>query len=112
MHSSVSDVFTPRLLWLTIYCHDFRRRRYRSRPIKHIIQNVSLPGVSILRPLKGLDPNLYENLESTFKQDYTNYEIIFSVAHESDQALHVVNALITKYPQVPVTVIIGMSRLT
>lgn len=85
-----------------------RRKRYRSRPIITGSQALAAAGVSILRPLKGLDHNLYENLESTFKQDYSNYEIIFSVAHETDQALHVVNALVAKYPQVPVTVIIGM----
>ncbi|KAF8973562.1 hypothetical protein BDZ97DRAFT_2069690 [Flammula alnicola] len=68
------------------------RRRYRSRP--HVLsssaRDPNAPGVSILRPLKGLDTNLYENLESTFKQEYPNYEIIFSVADENDQALHVV----------------------
>ena len=66
------------------------------------------PGVSILRPLKGLDTNLYENLESTFKQEYSNYEIIFSVADDNDQALAVVEALRSKYPRIKVTVIIGL----
>ncbi|KAF9479716.1 glycosyltransferase family 21 protein [Pholiota conissans] len=85
------------------------RRRYRSRPVfsSSSSQNGYAPGVSILRPLKGLDTNLYENLESTFKQDYPNYEIIFSVADDKDQALNVVNALVARYPQVNVTVIIG-----
>ncbi len=66
-----------------------------------------VPGVSILRPLKGLDTNLYENLESTFTQEYPNYEILFSVADENDQALFVVEELIAKYPQVKVEIVIG-----
>jgi len=67
----------------------------------------SLPGVSILRPLKGLDTNLYENLESTFTQDYPNYEIFLCVADEHDQALSVVRDLIAKYPDVKAHVMIG-----
>ncbi|KAF8203185.1 glycosyltransferase family 21 protein [Pholiota molesta] len=89
------------------------RRRYRSRPgsLNSSSRNGHAPGVSILRPLKGLDTNLYENLESTFKQDYPNYEIIFSVADENDQALHVVNALVVRYPQINVTTIIGEENM-
>jgi len=63
--------------------------------------------VSILRPLKGLDPNLYTNLESTFRQDYPNFEIIFSVDHPHDQALPVVHELLQAYPDVRTRVIIG-----
>lgn len=85
------------------------RRRYRLRPsspLSSAPSNVS-PGVSVLRPLKGLDTNLYENLESTFNQEYSNYEIFFCVADENDQALSVVKDLIAKYPAVNVHVIIG-----
>jgi ceramide glucosyltransferase len=66
--------------------------------------------VSILRPLKGLDTNLYENLESTFVQDYPNYELILSVADAHDQALTVVGELMAKYPQTNARVIIGKIR--
>ncbi|KAG1758990.1 hypothetical protein EDD22DRAFT_161790 [Suillus occidentalis] len=67
----------------------------------------SIPGVSILRPLKGLDANLYENLESTFTQEYPNFEIILSVADEQDQALPVARDLISKYPSIDARIIIG-----
>ena len=70
------------------------------------------PGVSILRPLKGLDTNLYENLESTFRQDYPTFEVIFSVADEDDEALTVVHALMDRYPQVAATVVVGACRTT
>jgi ceramide glucosyltransferase len=58
--------------------------------------------------LKGLDANLSENLESTFKQDYPNFEILLSVADEDDEALPVVRGLISKYPDVNARVIIGV----
>ena len=67
----------------------------------------SVPGVSILRPLKGLDTNLFENLESSFKQEYPNFEILLSVADEHDKALPVVYELLAKYPNVNARVIIG-----
>ena len=41
----------------------------------------SVPGVSILRPLSGLDSNLYSNLSSSFTQDYpqSRFEVILSI---------------------------------
>ncbi|KZV81201.1 glycosyltransferase family 21 protein [Exidia glandulosa HHB12029] len=85
------------------------RRRYSSRPRSPLSSSAadSVPGVSILRPLKGLDPNLYENLECTFTQEYPKYEIIMSVADAHDQALRVANDLIAKYPHVSARVNIG-----
>ena len=78
------------------------RKRYRLRPRSPLASASasSVPGVTILRPLKGLDTNLYENLESIFIQDYPNFEIFFSVEDEEDQALSVVRELMTKYPAV------------
>lgn len=85
------------------------RVRYRSRPSPPLPSTVpsSTPGVSILRPLKGLDTNLFENLESSFKQDYPNFEILLSAADEHDEALSVARELISQYPNVNAKVIIG-----
>ncbi|KAL4241692.1 Ceramide glucosyltransferase [Abortiporus biennis] len=85
------------------------RKRYRLRPRSPLSSAPAsaVPGVSVLRPLKGLDANLYENLESTFTQEYPNYEIFFTVEDEYDQALGVVRDLIAKYPNVKAEVIIG-----
>ena len=71
-----------------------------------------MPGVSILRPLKGLDTNLFENLESTFTQDYprSKFEVLLSVADADDQALGVVRSLLEKYPDVNARIIIGTYR--
>lgn len=87
------------------------RQRYRNRPNHQLATTLlsSVPGVSILRPLKGLDTNLFENLESSFKQEYPNFEILLSVADEHDKALPVVRELLAKYPNVNARVIIGTS---
>ncbi|RPD82353.1 glycosyltransferase family 21 protein [Lentinus tigrinus ALCF2SS1-7] len=78
------------------------RKRYRLRPRSPLASAPasSVPGVSIIRPLKGLDTNLYENLESTFMQEYANFELWFCVDDEDDQALPIVRDLMAKYPNV------------
>jgi len=76
-------------------------------PQATLVSRISAPGVSILRPLKGLDPNLYENLESTYNQEYPNFEIIFSVAEEDDHALPVVRDLMSRYPKISTRIIVG-----
>jgi len=100
-------IFSVAHALLTVF---LSRRRYRSRKLARLPSGTFLsPGVSILRPLKGLDTNLYENLESTFKQEYSNFEIIFSAADENDQALLVAQALMNRYPGVQATIITGMA---
>lgn len=99
--------FSSRLSYW-IYLKFYSRRRYKQRPRSRLATG-SVPGVSILRPLKGLDTNLYENLESSFTQEYPNFEILLSVAHEDDQALPVVRELMAKYPHVDAKVIVGAS---
>jgi ceramide glucosyltransferase len=58
----------------------------------------SLAPVSILKPLKGVDEGLLENLESFFKLNYPSYEILFSVTEKTEPAISVVQKLLSKYP--------------
>src|SRR5262249_37124101 len=37
----------------------------------------TFPSVSILKPVHGMEPRLEETLESFFRQDYPDFEIIF-----------------------------------
>jgi len=41
---------------------------------------VITPAVSILKPLRGVDPQMYESFRSHCTQDYPEYEIIFGVS--------------------------------
>lgn len=66
-------------------------------------------GVSILRPLAGLDHNLASNLASAFEQRYPRdlFEIILSVRDETDQALPVARRICARYPEVQSRIIVG-----
>jgi ceramide glucosyltransferase len=57
----------------------------------------SLP-VSILRPLKGVDPEIYESFRSHCLQDYPEYEIIFGVSDPDDPAVASVRRLQLEFP--------------
>lgn len=64
-------------------------------------------GVSIMKPLTGVDPNLFSNLETFFTLDYPAYELLFCVENEHDPAVMLVNSLIQKFPQVDARLFVG-----
>lgn len=57
-----------------------------------------MPSVSILKPLKGIDPELKKNLASFCQQNYGEYEILFGVRDEADPAVDVVQQLREEFP--------------
>jgi len=73
--------------------------------------NVNLPPVSILKPLKGTDPQMYESLRSHCLQDYLEYEIIFGVSDPSDPAIALVNRLRAEFPQRSIQLIVCEKNL-
>jgi ceramide glucosyltransferase len=58
-----------------------------------------LPPVSILKPLKGTDPDIYESFRSHCLQDYPEYEIIFGVSDPADPAISSVEQLKREFPE-------------
>jgi ceramide glucosyltransferase len=84
-------------------------KQYGSHKKSHSSQldATSAPPVTVLRPLKGVDPNLMENLESTFTQDYPVFELLFMVAEDTDPSVNVVNELCKKYPHIDAKLLIG-----
>jgi ceramide glucosyltransferase len=65
-----------------------------------IPNNAHLPPVSVLKPVHGLEAQLKENVESFFRQDYPNYEILFAADEADDAALDVVREVCARYPHI------------
>lgn len=65
-----------------------------------------LPAISILKPLKGADEDLEENLRTFFHLDYPKYELLFGVNSRNDAALPIVFRLIARYPLVSARVVV------
>jgi ceramide glucosyltransferase len=54
--------------------------------------------VTILKPLRGVDPQMYESFRSHCVQDYPEYEIIFGVSEPDDPAVEAVHRLMREFP--------------
>lgn len=65
------------------------------------------PPVSILTPLAGKDLGLYENLRSSFEQDYPAFEVVFAVRRDDDPAVEIARRLIQEFPRVPARLVVA-----
>lgn len=70
----------------------------RERKRTDVAPILPLPPISILKPLKGTDPEIYESFRSYCLQDYPEYEIIFGVSDPKDAAIESVKALQREFP--------------
>lgn len=71
----------------------------------------TLPPVSILKPLKGTDPEIYESFRSHCVQDYPEYEIIFGVSDSGDPAVASVEKLRRQFPEHAIRLMICPEKL-
>ncbi|MBN2426226.1 MAG: glycosyltransferase [Calditrichaceae bacterium] len=69
------------------------------------------PGVSILKPIKGIDDDLANNLISFFEQDYKNFELIFGFQDALDPAIPLVKRVMSGYNQINARIIVDNRNL-
>jgi ceramide glucosyltransferase len=72
----------------------------------------TLPPVSLVRPLCGLDNYAADTLRSTFDLDYPHYEILFCAAAAHDPVVSLVEALIAEHPGTNARLLIGDDRVS
>lgn len=56
------------------------------------------PPLTLLKPVKGLDAGLRENVRSYFRQDYPAYQLLFGAADPGDPAVPVIRQVLAEYP--------------
>jgi ceramide glucosyltransferase len=82
----------------------FKRERARVAP-------EFTPPASLLKPVRGLDFDSYENFASFCQQDYPEYEILFCVNEMSDPAVPVIQKIIAEYPHRQIRIFSNASQI-
>ena len=84
--------------------------RYFNQPTK-AMDPAFTPAISNLKPIRGLDPEAYENLESFCRQDYPDYEIVFCVDSDDAAVISVIDRLKANFPQRRIRMLRGSGRV-
>lgn len=64
------------------------------------------PSVSLIKPVCGLEKNLFENLSSACTQDYPDYEVVYALQDPGDPVLPILERIRAENPQRRVRIVI------
>lgn len=70
------------------------------------------PPVSIVIPSRGIESFTQETLEQAFSLDWSDYELIFCVAHADDPVAPVIERVMARFPLVPARLLVGDDRFS
>jgi ceramide glucosyltransferase len=70
------------------------------------LQNTIFHGISILKPLKGVDPEMWGSFCTHAEQQYPEFELVFGVNDPNDPASELVRKLQEKYPERSIKLIV------
>lgn len=84
------------------------RKSFRSPPLPNgTLENIE--PVTIIRPIKGIDPELTSCLELSFLQNYPHgkLQVLFCVYEASDPAIPILQMLVNKYPNIDAQILVS-----
>jgi ceramide glucosyltransferase len=94
-------------LLVLVAAANFQRGARRSQTLPKFT-----PGLTILKPVKGLDPGMYDAFRSHCVQTYDGeYDLIFGAGGEDDPAVAAIEQLIAEFPDRSIRLVICPERL-
>ncbi|KAL8938328.1 MAG: hypothetical protein Q9216_003951 [Gyalolechia sp. 2 TL-2023] len=78
------------------------------RPVSNGLPLSAIPHVTVIRPVKGIEPRLYECLAATFHQSYpvSKLTIFFCTSSRDDPAFPILEQLLLDYPTRDVRILV------
>ena len=94
--------------WLCLAAQVRAALRFARRPLPPIAEDP--PAVSVLKPLHGAEPGLYENLRSFVEQDQPACDIVLGVGDPQDGALAAARTLVRDFPERSIALVVDSRR--
>ncbi|MGH7058972.1 MAG: bacteriohopanetetrol glucosamine biosynthesis glycosyltransferase HpnI [Stellaceae bacterium] len=89
--------------WASLVAATICALRFARQPLPAVAEQ---PPISVLKPLHGAEPGLYQNLRSFAEQDYPAVQLVLGVNDPADGAVPVVAGLRRDLPQADVALVV------
>ncbi|MBV8282264.1 MAG: bacteriohopanetetrol glucosamine biosynthesis glycosyltransferase HpnI [Candidatus Eremiobacteraeota bacterium] len=84
-----------------------KRRTAFERGIATGAARTPSPPMTILKPVSGAEPDLFDDLCSFCDQDYPQFQVVFGVPAAADPAAPIVEDVALRFPHVPIVSVVG-----